>query len=181
MALAALGLVVILGTAQGLPIPRSAGDWLALAAGICFAYASVRSNASGPTDVFSGAFAVTSGSLIASIALLVLAPSNVIGPWPGWPVVQATLPASAAIALLWFMPTNFVLLWATQRLPPARVGLLLMTEVVAGVVSAAALAGEPFGWQQGLGALLIIAAGVVDVLGRQPDSPQPIAQSNIRT
>ena len=41
-------------------------------------------------------------------------------------------------------------------------------EVVVGVVSASLYAGEPFGVRQLLGAALIIAAGVIEVLRKGP-------------
>jgi len=45
--------------------------------------------------------------------------------------------------------------------------LLLLSEVVVAVASAAALTGEPFGLREALGTTLIIAAGAVEALGRR--------------
>ena len=71
------------------------------------------------------------------------------------------------------VPANLLVLWAAARLEPARVGILLMMEVVVGVISAAALSGEPFGWIEAIGATLIVAAGVIEVLqpGRREAAP----------
>jgi drug/metabolite transporter (DMT)-like permease len=44
-------------------------------------------------------------------------------------------------------------------------GILLQLEAVVGIGSAALLAGEPFGARQALGALLVISAGLVEVIG----------------
>ena len=52
-------------------------------------------------------------------------------------------------------------------LTPGRIGILLMSDVVVGVGSAAALAGEPFGWREATGTVLIVGAAFVEVLGRQ--------------
>ena len=60
----------------------------------------------------------------------------------------------------------YLTIWPAMRLSPGRVGLLLMSEVVVGVGSAALLAGEPFGLRELSGTLLILAAGAVEVLGR---------------
>ena len=64
------------------------------------------------------------------------------------------------------LPINLIILWAATRLEPARVGILLMSEVVVGVLSAALLAGEPFTWREATGAALIVLAGVLEVMQR---------------
>jgi drug/metabolite transporter (DMT)-like permease len=55
------------------------------------------------------------------------------------------------------------LMWAAARLEPARVGILLMAEVLVGVVSAALIAGEALGTLEILGGLLVLSAGVLEV------------------
>ena len=52
---------------------------------------------------------------------------------------------------------------AAARLEPARVGILLMAEVLVGVVSAAAIAGEQVGPLELAGGALVLAAGVLEV------------------
>ena len=52
-------------------------------------------------------------------------------------------------------------------LPPARIGVLLMSEVVVGAISAALLSGEAFGAREALGTLLIVAAALFEVLGKK--------------
>ena len=61
-------------------------------------------------------------------------------------------------------------------LTPARVGILLMSEVVIGALSAMLLSGQPFGVAEGMDTLFIIVPGVVEVLGGSP-SPTPIANA----
>ena len=56
------------------------------------------------------------------------------------------------------------LVWATAYLEPARVGILLMSEVLVGVVSAALFAGETMAGLQWLGGALLISAAVLDVV-----------------
>ncbi len=59
---------------------------------------------------------------------------------------------------------------AASLLTPGRVGILLMSDLLVGVISAALYAGEPFGWREGADSLLIIGAALVEVLGkRAPD------------
>jgi len=52
-------------------------------------------------------------------------------------------------------------------LSPGRVGMLLMVEVIVGMASAAILTDEQFGLRELSGTVLIISAGVVEVLRQQ--------------
>jgi drug/metabolite transporter (DMT)-like permease len=70
-------------------------------------------------------------------------------------------------ALIFFVPPNFLVLWAAQRIDSGRVGILLMTEVLAGAATAALFSGEAFGTMELAGTLLILCAGLVEVLGRR--------------
>mgnify|MGYP006994849489 CR=1 FL=1 len=54
-------------------------------------------------------------------------------------------------------------MWATLRLDPARVGILLMTEVVFGAVTAAILAGESLSTSEMVGGALVILCGLLEV------------------
>ncbi len=163
-----LGLVVTLGFDHGLPIPRSLGDWLAVCSGVIWAYGSIRSYSSSDQSILGNVLAFNLGAAAtAGLALLVL-PVSAAGAMPTIAIWQATLPFLAMLALLFVLPSTFILVWGTQRLPAPRVGILLMTEIVAGTLTAALLANEPFGPQQIAGALLILAAGVIEVLSRVP-------------
>ena len=70
-------------------------------------------------------------------------------------------------ALVFFVPPNFLVLWAAQRLDPGRVGLLLTTEVLVGALSAGFLSGQPIGLPEIAGTAFIVTAGLVEVLGRR--------------
>ena len=54
-------------------------------------------------------------------------------------------------------------MWATVRLEPARVGILLMTEVLVGALSAALLADEHLRGMELVGGALVLLAGVLEV------------------
>lgn len=53
--------------------------------------------------------------------------------------------------------------WAAARLEPARVGILLMSEVLVGVIAAALFAGERLGELEAVGGALVVAAAVMEV------------------
>ncbi len=54
-------------------------------------------------------------------------------------------------------------MWAAARLEPARVGILLMAEVLVGATSAALIAGEHLGPVELAGGALVLLAGVLEV------------------
>ncbi len=64
---------------------------------------------------------------------------------------------------LWWGLSMASLLWAAPRLDPARVGILLMTEVLVGTLSAALLAGEHLGRFEIIGGALVLCAGILEV------------------
>jgi drug/metabolite transporter (DMT)-like permease len=65
------------------------------------------------------------------------------------------------------LPMTFLTIWPTTLLSPGRVGMLLMADVVAGVISAAILTDEAFGYRELTGTLLIVSAGIVEVIRQQ--------------
>ena len=54
-------------------------------------------------------------------------------------------------------------MWAAVRLDPARVGILLMTEVVFGAVTAALFAGEKLSISELIGGVLVVLSGLLEV------------------
>ena len=167
LALAFAGLAIVLGIADGLPLPRNLGDWLALIAGMLWAYGSTRSNAESNLVVTAPVVGFTVGGLLAAL-VLVNVPIEGIATPPTTEGLAHALPWMVLMAVAMFVPTTYALMWSTQVLDSGRVGILLMSEVVVGTVSAALLSGEAFGWSEAIGVLLIVAAGFVEVTGERP-------------
>ena len=65
------------------------------------------------------------------------------------------------------MPICYLTIWPAAVLSPGRVGMLLLAEVLVGVGSAAILTDEQFGLREMTGAVLIVSAGVVEVMRQQ--------------
>ena len=87
-------------------------------------------------------------------------------------------PVVLLIAWIGWLPSQFILFWGVRRISPVRTGILLMTELVSGVATAAWLSGDPLTWQQALGGALILAAGLGDVLAaRERSVPAPMPLS----
>ncbi len=95
---------------------------------------------------------------------LVLAPA--LEPLPGAVSSEAIGPAAGwvlAAGGLWWAASMAGLMWAASRLDPARVGILMMTEVLLGTISATVLAGEQLGPLEIIGGGLVLCAGVLEV------------------
>lgn len=161
------GIVLVLkGSHPGLPVPKTLGDLFGLSSGLLWSVASTgihlhsRAGAAETTFVFCAG-----GTAMAAVLAVVLSPEL-----PGFPSGQA-LPALAWLFMLgcgWWGASLTGFMWATRRLEPARVGILLMSEVVVGAVSAAILAAESFGLLMTLGACLVVAAGGLETLSQYP-------------
>ena len=155
------GLWVILGSDDGLPVPRNVGDAIALLAGILWAYAAVRLNQS-KAHAIEWVTMFMLCALGISVACLVFTPEFAQPParedfFQDGFVLLCLL---AALAL----PFNFAILWATNRLSPGRVGLLMLLEVVVGISVAAIITDEVYGLAEALGTALILCAAVVDIV-----------------
>ena len=153
------GLWVVLGGESGVPLPRNAGDWCALTAGVAWAFGTLRvhqdtaiSSVAHVTSLFVGGTVV-----IAIVSLLPIAAD----PLPGMTVHAGSIIAVLAILS---MVSAWGILWGARVVSPGRAGILLMAEVIVGLASAAALSGEPFGITQLAGSVLIAGAALVEVL-----------------
>jgi drug/metabolite transporter (DMT)-like permease len=150
------GAAVLLGFAGGLPLPRSAGDWLGLAAGVLFALSVTLVRKGHAISGLEQTLISFATAALLSLAWLVIVPHQIS-------TVGATILGWAALAALcWLLPVTWLLLWGARFLEPGRVSLLLLVEVAVAAISAALLAGEPFGLREGSGCLLILAAGALE-------------------
>lgn len=154
--------LVLRGSHGGLPLPQTLGDFLGLASGLLWAIASTGIHVHVRTRPAETNFVFLAGA-IAMAAVLTL----VLGTGP--PRLAA---ADVAPALFWTLMIGGVwwgfslvgFMWATREMEPARVGILLMSEVIVGALSAALFAGEGFGLLMGLGTLLVVVAGFLETL-----------------
>ena len=158
------GLVVILGIADGIPRLSNLGDLLALLSGMVWAYATVRIREDSKAAVWEQVCAFYIGGTIAALVFVVVPIEGLDKP----PSVDAVIQSIfwLGIFIIAFLPSVFLVFWGAKLLSPARVGILLMTEIIFGVSSAAMLSGEPFGWNQVIGITLIFSAAVIDVSDR---------------
>ena len=163
--LAFCGLYIVLVVDNGLPWPSNTGDWFALLSGLCWSIASVKLFQDGARMVLEKVITFVVCALFMSL-LLVLWQQ---GDFSGAPDVATLLAGWQWILLIavLMLPITWLTIWPTTLLSPGRVGMLLLCEVLVGVTSAALLLDEPFGLRELSGAVLIVSAGVVEVVRQQ--------------
>jgi len=159
------GLALILGLGAALPLPHNTGDWIALISGMIWSAGTIRASRLPPTGVAITFFSFALGSFAASVIILIIGIA-LSAPFAGMQQFLPALPWIVLVALTVYVPPTAMVLWATQRIDPGRAGILLMTEVVVGSISAGLLSGETFGLREITGTLLIISAGLVEVTAK---------------
>ena len=112
----------------------------------------------------------------ALVALVVAAlPIEALGRAPRFEQLVVLLPWLVLMAVGFLIPVVWGILWGSQRMNPGRLGILLQMEAIVGIGSAAILTDEPFGPPEISGTVLVIGAGVAEVLG----SARPLARSHL--
>ena len=157
------GLITILGIDAGVPLPQNVGDWMALVAGIVWAYLSLTlltdQHVQKPSHYAAG-FIIWGA--ITSFVMGLVATSYGFEPNPSWSNLSTELVWLVPFAIIVIVPAAIATIFGPIKLNPGIVGLLFMTEISVAVVTAALWANEPFGWQQIIGVLLITIAGVLE-------------------
>jgi drug/metabolite transporter (DMT)-like permease len=169
IALALGGVWIAVGLDVGVPIPVNLGDWFGLVAGLLIAAGAARTEIEQPQGVFPLLFIVIVFCFLSSVCqypLLV----DAIGTMPTLDIAMSSLPLLVGITLLFVIPTTAILFWSPSKIGTGVFGILILSELVVGVISAALLTDEPFGWREAVGASLILLAGIVEVaLSRSPE------------
>lgn len=175
MIVAFAGLWIILGEDTGLPIPVNVGDWMALFAGLFWAGMALMlltDNDQEHAVTYAAGF-IFWGLIIAAIAgwLVTGAGTHPPASWAELPDVALWLVPLAGIVIV---PAAIATVYAPTKLNPGVVGLLFMTEISVGTITAAIWADEPFGSRQLIGVILITIAGalepIMEVTRRRPQS-----------
>lgn len=161
IAVGVAGLAIMLAGDGSVPLPQGVGEWMALASGLCWSIATTMMRTNDPLPPVT---ATATFALGAACAAGVSAP--LLSPLPQVAEIGSILGALAmtfGTALMWWCLSLTIFLWAAPQLDPARVGILLMAEVIIGAATAALLAGEPLGLLEIVGGVLVLAAGVLEV------------------
>ena len=174
MALGLAGMLVIFGAETGIPVPRTAGDWMGLGSGLCWAVAAVLLRIDGREEAaFDNMLVYLFWGTLAAVVVAIM-PLSGAHPLPDPARIVDVLPWLIPVLLIIILPATFAIMWGASLLNPAVVGLLFMTEISVGAATAAVWAGEPFGMREIVGIALISAAGLVEsiyelIVKRRPE------------
>jgi len=154
------GLFIMLGGDGGIPVPNNLGEWMAFIGGLIWAFATAGMRLKSDVAPLPSAFLFAVGATMTSLALApLLEPLPTINPANlSTLMVQVLLTGG-----IWWVLSIAALMWAAVRLDPARVGILLMTEVVFGALTAALFAGESLSASEMIGGALVILCGLLEV------------------
>lgn len=161
--LALAGVWVAVGLEVGIPLPIYLGDWFGLIAGILITAGAARTEIEQPQGIFPLLFMVIIFGLFATVAQYPLL-ADALGAMPSIQNVMSSLPLLLGISLFFVLPTTAIIFWSPSKIGTGVFGILILSELVVGVISAALLTDEPFGWPQIVGTALILAAGVLEVI-----------------
>jgi drug/metabolite transporter (DMT)-like permease len=165
LSLSLSGLLAILGVIDSLSVQINMGDLMALLSGILFTAGATRVRQAQEVSVFEQVFAFFFFGTIAAISFSML-PLTALGQPPSLMQLIELAPWIVMMALVFLIPVMWWLYWGSRHVDPGRLGFLLQLEAVVGIISAALLAGEPFGWRETTGAVLVIGAGLVEMMNR---------------
>jgi drug/metabolite transporter (DMT)-like permease len=177
LALGLAGMWILNYDGTGLPLPRSAAEWGGLIAGFCWAVGLVAMRLTPHLGMVDKAFVQYVAAFLCGGLILAL---GIFPAQQAWQAVDwsKSLMWIALIAVVWVLPGLLLSFWAAARLSPTRASMLFMVEVVVGVATAAIWTDYPFGWREGVGGLIILSAGLVEVLfGAQAAEPTKVAAS----
>jgi drug/metabolite transporter (DMT)-like permease len=163
------GLLTILGLGSDIDFSMNSGDILALLSGIVFTIGATRVRQSEGISVFEQIFAFFFFGSIISV-IIILLPFTSTGSIPTAQLLWDFMPWFTLMSVGFLIPIMWGLYWGSQHVDPGRLGILLQLEAVVGITSAALWAGEVFGWREALGAVLVISAGLVEVMGNKNSS-----------
>jgi drug/metabolite transporter (DMT)-like permease len=156
------GMLVMFGVDSGIPLPQNIGDWMALIGAMGWAVAAVllrKDDGSRSMEICSVYF------FYGVIAAIVMAVSPMAGEieMPDWSAIVGVLPWAIPIAII-VIPGAYAAFWGAPHLNPGLVGLLMMTEISVGGITAAIWANEPLGTRELTGIALITLAGLSEFL-----------------
>lgn len=176
VSIALAGVWIAVGTEAGVPVPIYLGDWFGLLAGFLIAAGAARTEVEQPEGVFPLLFIVIVFGLIATIYQYPLLAGS-IGNIPTLDSTVSSLPLLLGVSLFFVLPTTALIFWSPSKIGTGVFGILILSELVVGVISAALLTDEAFGWPQAVGTALIVIAGVVEVALNKASPPYPRASS----
>lgn len=156
------GLCLMLGIDEGLPWPRTTGDWCATAAGVLWALCLVGlRKQSGTAGLANTCSMFVFGFVIALGLAFSLAGQREMVPTSS--ALQSVLPIAFGVGCLAFWPTAVGMLWGATHLYPSTAALLTMSELIVATLSAGLWLGTSLTSAAKVGAICILLAAMADL------------------
>ncbi len=169
--LGVLGVLIVFGLGDVMPVPSTSSDWMAIFSSVTWTL-SLTLLKKRPVRKSVDRLLVVSPFLLPAFAFMMMLsaapPAMVV-----WDLDFELAAWMLGFALIWLTLIVFGTVYAAARMSPGRVAILMMFEVVVGLVSAALLTQETIGARELIGAVLVMSAGVVELVRLTP-SPNPI-------
>lgn len=164
------GLFIMLGGEGDLPIPGDLGEWMAFIGGLIWAFATAGMRLKSDLPPLPAALIFALGAAVTSCLF-----APFLEALPSIPAADVVdiLALVAVTGGIWWGVSIAALMWATLRLDPARVGILLMTEVIFGALTAAFFANESLSTTEIIGGALVILCGLLEVWPTKSPQNQP--------
>ena len=162
LSLALLGLWIVFGKDGKLPLPVNVGDWLALSGGFLCAAGAIKLEKASSEDITSLLYSFFFYGLLVTIFTSLIF-SDAFGPFPHIASWISMLPLLILLSLIFFIPSNIVILWSPSKIGAGLFSILVLSEIIFGTASAALLSNEIFGWRVGIGGTLMFLAGFVEI------------------
>jgi drug/metabolite transporter (DMT)-like permease len=155
------GMLTIFGIDTGIPLPDNVGDWIALAAGVLWAVASLMMlmGKQSPVD-YALWFFLWNGIAAIVVTLVFFSSSDAV--LPEADLFVGVLPWMVPLALLMIIPAGFAVIFGPTQLNPGIAGILFMVEIGVGTLTASIMTNEPFGWREMIGVLMITLAALIE-------------------
>lgn len=155
--LALAGAVVMVWNPQlGMPLPKSAAEWLGLSAGVMFALSNVLARKTTDRSIEIKTLSVFAGCVVVGAAWLLFAQ------WPSASALEAAADHALLLGLLAcvVLSVNVAVQFALINIAANRAIVIYLFELVVTAVSAWLLAGEVMTLKEWLGGIMIVAAGL---------------------
>lgn len=157
------GMATIFGIDTGIPLPDNVGDWLALAAGIFWAVASLMMLVGKESPIDYALWFFLWNGIAAIIVSVIFFHANAL-PLPPADVFTGVLPWMLPVAILLIIPAGFAVIYGPTQLNPGIAGILFMVEIGVGTITASIMTDEPFGLRELAGVVMITLAALIEPL-----------------